>query len=103
MTLRPTHPPIQCLAGALSLGVKRPGREADHSPSSSFEVKEYVGLYLHSPNIPSWCGALFKKSTGTILTPPVTFLEKVVLVLNNHTVKALHIFNLDTSRIKFAF
>jgi hypothetical protein len=35
-----TQPPIQWVAGALSLGVKRPGREADHSPSSSAEVKE---------------------------------------------------------------
>jgi hypothetical protein len=26
--------------GSLSLGVKRPGREADHSPPSSAEVKE---------------------------------------------------------------
>jgi hypothetical protein len=26
--------------GALSLGVKRPGREADHSPPSNAEVKE---------------------------------------------------------------
>jgi hypothetical protein len=30
-------------------GVKRPGREADHSPPSSAEVKEWVELYLHSP------------------------------------------------------
>jgi hypothetical protein len=30
------------------------GREVDHSPSSSAEVKE---LYLHSPNTPSWRGA----------------------------------------------
>jgi hypothetical protein len=29
--LRPTPPPIQWVSGALSLGVKRPGREADHS------------------------------------------------------------------------
>jgi hypothetical protein len=28
------------LPGALSLGVKRPGREADHSPPSSVGVKE---------------------------------------------------------------
>jgi len=28
--------------------VKRPGREADHSPPSSAEVKECVELYLHS-------------------------------------------------------
>jgi hypothetical protein len=32
--------PIQWVAGALSLGVKRPGRQADHSPSFSAEVKE---------------------------------------------------------------
>jgi len=28
------------MQGALSLGVKRPGREADHSPPSIAEVKE---------------------------------------------------------------
>jgi hypothetical protein len=39
--------------GALSLGVKRPGREADHSPQSSAEVKECVEPYLHSPNTSS--------------------------------------------------
>jgi hypothetical protein len=33
------------------------GREADHSPPSSAEVKERVELYLHSPNTPSWRGA----------------------------------------------
>jgi hypothetical protein len=37
--LGPTQPPIQWAPGALSLGVKLPGREADHSPSSSAEVK----------------------------------------------------------------
>jgi hypothetical protein len=37
--LRPTQPPIQWLPGALSLGVKRPGCEADHSPPFSAEVK----------------------------------------------------------------
>jgi hypothetical protein len=35
-----TQPPIQWVPGALSLGVKRPGREADHSPPSNAEVKE---------------------------------------------------------------
>jgi hypothetical protein len=33
------------------------GREADHSPSSSAEIKEWVELYLHSPITLSWCGA----------------------------------------------
>jgi hypothetical protein len=40
MALGPTQPPIQWVAGALSLGLKWPGREADHSPPSSAEVKE---------------------------------------------------------------
>jgi hypothetical protein len=43
-----TQPPIQWVPGAFP-GVKRPGREVDHSPSSSAEVKEWVELYLHSP------------------------------------------------------
>jgi hypothetical protein len=38
--LGPTQPPIQWVPGALSLGVKRPGREAGHSPPSNAEVKE---------------------------------------------------------------
>jgi hypothetical protein len=33
------HPPIQWVPGALSLKVKQPGCEADHSPPSSAEVK----------------------------------------------------------------
>jgi hypothetical protein len=43
--------------GALSLGIKRPGREADHHPPPfSAEVNECVALYLH-PNKSSWRGA----------------------------------------------
>jgi len=33
----------------LSVWVKRPGREADHSPQSSAEAKGCMELYLHSP------------------------------------------------------
>jgi hypothetical protein len=40
-----------------SPGVKQPGREADHSPPRSAEVKELVELYLHSSNTSSWRGA----------------------------------------------
>jgi hypothetical protein len=36
---RPTQPPNQWLPGAVSLGVKWPGRKAEHSPPSSAEVK----------------------------------------------------------------
>jgi hypothetical protein len=35
--------------GALSLGVKQPGLETDHSPPTSAEVKKNVELYIHSP------------------------------------------------------
>jgi hypothetical protein len=42
-------------------GVKRPGRETDHSPPYSTEVKEWLNLYLNSPNTPSWRGAQLKQ------------------------------------------
>jgi hypothetical protein len=48
--------PIEWVPKALSLGVKRPGRESDHSPPSSAEV-ECMELYDHSPNTSSWQGA----------------------------------------------
>jgi hypothetical protein len=70
--LGPTQPPIQLVPGSLSLGVKRSGREASHSSSSSAEVKECVELYLHSPNTPSWRGAQLK-STGTTLPLALPF------------------------------
>jgi hypothetical protein len=35
-----TQPPIQWIPGALSPGVKRPGREADHSRPTNTEVKK---------------------------------------------------------------
>jgi hypothetical protein len=38
--LEPTQTPIQWVPGALSLVVKRPEREADHSRPSNAEVKE---------------------------------------------------------------
>jgi len=55
--LRSTELPIQWIVGAISLAVKWPGNEADYSHPSSAEVKEWVELYLHSPNRPSWRGS----------------------------------------------
>jgi hypothetical protein len=46
--LGPTQPPIQWVPEALSLGVKRPGCEADHSLPSSAEVK-VVWCYTSIP------------------------------------------------------
>jgi hypothetical protein len=50
---------------ALPLGVKRPGREADHSPPSSAEVKECVKPYRHPPV--RLHGVVLSQSTGTTL------------------------------------
>jgi hypothetical protein len=51
-----TQPPVQWVSGALSLGIKWPWREADHSPPPSAEVKECVELHLCSSNTPLWHG-----------------------------------------------
>jgi hypothetical protein len=55
-TLGLTQPPIQWESAALSLGVRRPGPEADHSPPSSAEVKTR-GAIPPLPNTSSWRGA----------------------------------------------
>jgi hypothetical protein len=48
--LGPTQPPIYRIPGALSLGVKRPGREVDHSPPSSAGSKN-EWLYTSTPPV----------------------------------------------------
>jgi hypothetical protein len=47
--LEPTHPLIQWVPAALSLGVKRPGREADHSTPSSTEFKNALSCISIPP------------------------------------------------------
>jgi hypothetical protein len=68
LALGPTQLPIQWEPGALSLGLKRPGCEADHTPSSSTEV-ECLKLYLHS-SIRLHGVVLSLKITGTTLPLP---------------------------------
>jgi hypothetical protein len=52
MSSRPTpgstKPPIQRVAGVLSLEPKRPGREANHSPPASADVKK-IWIYTSTP------------------------------------------------------
>jgi hypothetical protein len=50
LTYYKAQSPIQWVPGALSLGVKRPGREADQSPPSSAEVKN-MWSYTSTPPI----------------------------------------------------
>jgi hypothetical protein len=51
--LGPTQLPIQWVPGALSPGLKQPGREADHSHPSSAEVKNDAIIYP-LPHTSSW-------------------------------------------------
>jgi hypothetical protein len=43
-----TQPPIEWVQGALSPRIKRPGREAEHSPPTSAEVKK-IWIYTSTP------------------------------------------------------
>jgi hypothetical protein len=80
--LGPIQPPIQWVPGALSLGVKWLGCEADHSSPSSAEVKECVELYLHSPNTPSWRGDQLKKAQGQLYLYLNFLFKKALTVLH---------------------
>jgi hypothetical protein len=51
----PTQPSVQWVPRSFPRGGKaRPGRDADHSPPSSAEVKNELKLYLLSPQAPPW-------------------------------------------------
>jgi hypothetical protein len=66
--MAPTQPPLQGVPESLSLGVKRPGREADHSLPSSAEIKNawsYTSTFpvrLH--------GVVLSKAQGLYFTLP---------------------------------
>jgi hypothetical protein len=68
LVLGPTQPPVQRVQGSLSLGVKRLGREADHSPLTSAKVENtwictsQFHRYLHGV-------VLNQLSTGITLPP----------------------------------
>jgi hypothetical protein len=71
--------PIQRIPEALSLGIRRLGRETDHSPPYSAEVKECVELYLHYPvRLMAWCSI---KAQGQLcLYIPLRY----ILILSSH-------------------
>jgi hypothetical protein len=61
-----TWPPLQCVPGALSPGIKRPLREADHSTPASAEVKK-MWIYTSIPPIRFHGVVLNLLSWGTTL------------------------------------
>jgi hypothetical protein len=59
------HPALYRMCISDSLEVKRTGREADHSPPSSAEVKN-AWSYTSTPNTSSWSGDQLKKAQGQL-------------------------------------
>jgi hypothetical protein len=66
--LGPSQPPMQWVPGALSLGVKRPVREADHSHLVPKSKNEWSYTSVPQYAFMAWCST---KSTGTTFTLPV--------------------------------
>jgi hypothetical protein len=95
-TLVPPPPASQQMGTtALSLRVKWPGHEADHSLPSSAEVKECVELYLHSPNIPSWSGAKLKKHSNKFTFLPF-IINYIILYYITHNILCIIYIALST-------
>jgi hypothetical protein len=55
----------QCVTQANSLGIKRQGREADHSPPSSAEA-EHMGMHTPSHS-PTSHGLVFRQNDNFVL------------------------------------
>jgi hypothetical protein len=71
LVLGPTQPPIEWLPGALSLGVKRPGRKVDHPPPSTAQEKN-MWHYTSTPQYVFMVWFLIKhrdNSTFTLTLP----------------------------------
>jgi hypothetical protein len=68
--LGPTQPPILWVAGALSLGLKRLGREANHSLLSSAEIKNGGAI----PPLPIRLHGIVFNSLSTGTLPFFTFI-----------------------------
>jgi hypothetical protein len=76
--LGPTHPPIQWVPGALSLGVRPPKREVDHSSPSSDEVKN---AWSYTSTLPVRLhGVVLSWSTGTTLPLPCSQTPSVYVL-----------------------
>jgi hypothetical protein len=76
--LGPTQPPLQYAPAAVFPGVKRQGRVADYSPSSSVEVKN-SGLIPPFPHMSSWRGAWLSMPRPLTLLL-LTYLRSWILI-----------------------
>ena len=71
-------PALRLLGGILAWGVKRPGREADHSRLSSAEVQNFRSCCLHTASGNAWVKGLDtvgssgkSERPGTVLPAPL--------------------------------
>jgi hypothetical protein len=56
LALVPSHPPIQWVPGTFSLGIRWPGRDANHSPPVNAEVKNEWSYTSSLPYVfMPWC------------------------------------------------
>jgi len=82
----PIQPPNQWVPGTVSLGVKRPGHEADHSLPSSAEVK-IAWSYTSAPQYAfmAWCSVKRAQRklyfTLLYLTLPNLYLYRLLYVI----------------------
>jgi hypothetical protein len=75
-----TQPPIQWVPGALSLEVKRPGRETDHSLPSSAKFKN-VWNYTFTPqyDFMAWCLVKHRDNFTFYLLPLLSTVSVIKL------------------------
>jgi hypothetical protein len=71
-----TLPPIQCVPGALSPGVKRPEREADDSTPASDEVKK---MWIYATTAPYAFTAQCLPFSVTRTLPPLKIVSNLAV------------------------
>jgi hypothetical protein len=93
--LGPTQPPIRWVLGALSLGVKRKWREANHSLPSSAEVKN-AWSYTSTPQyvFMAWCLVKHRDNFTfnlylyiTVTLSVVAYVYKIIWIRNLEAIK----------------
>jgi hypothetical protein len=86
MTLGPTKPPIQWVPGALSLGVKQPGHEVDHSSP----LVPRSRMHGTTPPLPkyvfmAWC-LVKHRDNFTLHSNTRSLLKECYLLLYSHVI-----------------
>jgi hypothetical protein len=65
----------------MGTGDSFPAGEADNSPPSNAEIKEWVEMYIHSSNTPSWRGDQLKMHRDNFILLLLLLLLYYILAL----------------------